>query len=193
MIRHGIDDRTADQPISFVLPVSCTRHVFTEDEFHNLEQLLVKLKVTSQKCTLNSAYCRYKLVTINKIRFSSSSKQINSIAVATWNQIIFGESQSFLPRLFIPSSDTTLRPVRVNYVLKLTIIEGELFVLNVLCQCFKVTLQGLFLENPLKYGVEICLREMAFILLYVFISCLVGVLTHVGNSWRKPISCSTAY
>ena len=57
MARHGIDDRTANQPISFVLPVSCTRHVFTEDEFHNPEQLLVKLKViTSQKFTLNTLH-----------------------------------------------------------------------------------------------------------------------------------------
>ena len=120
-----------------------------------------------------------------------------SIAMATWNQIIFGESQSFLPRLFIPSSDATLRPVRVNYVLKLTIIEGE----SICTQCFVSVSwfqshpSRFVLGKPAEVGVEICLREMAFILLYLFISCLVGtVYSHMyANNWRKPISCSTTY
>lgn len=40
--------------------------------------------------------------------------------MASWDENIFGRSPTFLPRLFVNPNDAALRPVRIEYFLKLS-------------------------------------------------------------------------
>lgn len=104
----------------FIFPSSCTHHIFSESELAILKQLMIKLEIISseENVALNSAFCKYKYVTRNGTKLLSSSSKHMSVLLATWNEDVFG--QDFLPSSLQNPADANLRPVKVNYFLKLS-------------------------------------------------------------------------
>ena len=61
---------------------------------------------------------------MNNIKLLSSTTKSLSVAMAKWDENIFGSS-TVLPQLFVNPIDGTLRPVRINYFFKLSFIVSE--------------------------------------------------------------------
>ena len=122
-----IDDNISGRPAQLVFPTSCTRHVFGEGELVILKEVLKKLKIMSEECTcnLNSTYYKYKQITKNDQIFLSSTYKYMSVAMAKWDEDIYGSSPTTFPRLFANPIDATLRPVRINFFLKLSYLVSD--------------------------------------------------------------------
>lgn len=84
-------------------PTSYTPHVFGEHQLEILKEVMMKLGVISsdQECQLNSTYYKYRHVTIDNIKLPSSTTKSLSIAMAKWDEDLFGSSPTVLPRLFV--------------------------------------------------------------------------------------------
>ena len=66
-------DQCVDKNFKVELPSFYTRHMLPEDEQETLKKLLVQLYSLSSEVQVNSLYCRYKFVLINKVKFMTSS------------------------------------------------------------------------------------------------------------------------
>ena len=116
---------TGIESVDFTFPTSCTRHVFMESEVRILKKLMIKLKIVSEECVLNSTYYKYKQANKKGTTILSTTTKSTSIVMALWDQDIFGHAPTFLPRLFVNPVDANLRPVRINYFLKLSYCTSE--------------------------------------------------------------------
>ena len=66
-------DQCEDKKLKVELPSFYTRHMLPEDEQETLKELLVQLYSLSSEVQVNSLYCKYKFVLINKVKFMTSS------------------------------------------------------------------------------------------------------------------------
>ena len=114
--------------LNVTLPPHYTRQVLNETEFSFLQDLYSKLyNVPASVMTLSSVCQRYACVTINGIRFGSHKTRTStsSIAIATWDNSLFGTSASIImPNVLLPT--TTSRAVQINFFCKSFVeINGE--------------------------------------------------------------------
>lgn len=82
----------------------------------NLTQLLVKLLSlpNQEDLCINAAYRQYKSITVNNIVYPSTSKRKSSIALANWDEELFGPPPSTGTTVINPQ-DITLRPIRIEH------------------------------------------------------------------------------
>ena len=84
--------------------------------------LLSKLhSLPLKQITVNAAFHKYKYATIKGIRYECTTKKKLSVALAKWNDQLFGPSPSSLTctRLVNPE-DAMLRPVKIGYFVKVS-------------------------------------------------------------------------
>ena len=79
-----------------------------EDEQETLKELLVQLYSLSSEVQVNSLYCRYKFVLINKVKFMTSSTKKLSVVMANFNATS-DDSLTVCPRQFVIPADASLR------------------------------------------------------------------------------------
>ena len=106
----------------YILPLSSSCHVFPNDDVLTLTQLLVKLlSLPNQDCLcVNAVYRKYKCVTVKNVLYKSSSKRNSSIALAEWDDELFGPPPTPLTSTstcIVNPEDNTLRPVRIEHVM----------------------------------------------------------------------------
>ena len=87
-----------------------------------LKQLLIKiLSITSEEISVNAAYRKYKSITVNGVRFNCSTCKKHSIAVAYWDDTLFGCCPTPLASsTLINPQDATHRPVKIKYFVKIS-------------------------------------------------------------------------
>ena len=113
---------------AYELGSSCTRHVFPSDDIEKIKCLLRKLlMVPAEQISVNAAFCKYRYLTLKGIRYEGTTKKKSSISFAAWNEKIFGPSPTSLTctRLVNPE-DTTLRPVRIEYFVKMSYTVNDI-------------------------------------------------------------------
>lgn len=100
----------------FELPKTSTCHVFSSDDVTKLTQLLVKLlSLTNEEdLFVNAAFRQYKCITLKNIMYLSTSKRKSSIALASWDEELFGPPPSSGTAVINPE-DITLRPIRIEH------------------------------------------------------------------------------
>ena len=109
---------------------------------------MVKLNIfPTEDTTLNFVYHKYKQCSINGTKYLSTTAKCKSIVMASWDEDIFGSSPTFLPRLFVNPIDAALRPVQIDYFLKLSY-----FLSDSVCSQFFVRVSW-FQPHPSRFSI----------------------------------------
>ena len=99
------------------LPSRCKRSVFSTHQQVFLNALFGKLNPQAVEYGSNSTYLRYYSVTINgKVYGSSENKSTPFVAMARWEDTIYGPPPTTLPNRGHP--DAKFRPVKIHYYVK---------------------------------------------------------------------------
>ena len=106
----------------YQLGTSCTIHTFCSDKVQALKQILMKIfSMPCEEISVNAAYRKYKSVTMNGVTFRCSTCKKLSIALACWDDTLFGCCPTPLAcSTLINPQDATHRPVNIEYFVKIS-------------------------------------------------------------------------